>query len=89
MAMSEVRDAMLGFLPARLVPSVATLSRMETGTTNKIDTIVLYSIARVLGCGLSSLSPEAEAELEAIRELVVQTSPCITARRQPVGAVSR
>ena len=80
MSMNDVRDAMRDIIPPRLVPTTATLSRMETGHTGKIDTIVLYAIAQVLGCGVADLSREAAEEVEAVRHLVEHTSPCITAR---------
>ena len=80
MSMNDVRDAMRDFMPARLVPTVATLSRMETGATAKLDTIVVCAMAKVLGCPVSDLSPDAAAELETMRYLVEHTSPCITAQ---------
>ena len=80
MTLQDMRDGMLAILPKRLIPALSTLSRMETGYTHKVDTIVLYAAARVLGCKLSDLSVEAAVELETIRDLVVSTSPCITAR---------
>jgi len=80
MSLQELRDQMMTFLPARLVPSVSKLNRMETGDTRKLDTLIVCAIARVLGCPVSSLSPEAAEELEAMRDLAEHTSPCITGR---------
>ena len=53
--MSDVRDGMLAILPKHLVPSLGKLSRMETGATASLDTLVLFAMARVLGCGRREL----------------------------------
>lgn len=75
----DLRDGMLPLVPKRYLPSVSQLTRIETGQTASVDTILLMAAAQVIGCKLSDLSMEAALEMETIRDLVVSTSPCITA----------
>lgn len=77
MSLGEARDAMLGVMPRRYVPSVATLSRMETGRIEekKVDGIVIFALADVYGCKLSDLSLMVADEAERVRDLLVRSSP--------------
>lgn len=79
---SDLRDDLLAAgIPRRYVPSVAKISRWETGTTSgtKVDALVVVGIAKVLDVPVSKLSQEVAAELDAWRDLLEHASPCITA----------
>lgn len=89
LSIQQLRDDLLFTIPRRFVPSVPTLSRIETGKVKeeKVDTIVVYGLAKVLGCRISDLSTVAADEFDAMRDLVEQSSPCIAARNQDQGVL--
>lgn len=80
-SLTDLRDALIAEgIPKRYVPSVATLSRMETkGDESSVDAIVIYGMSLVYGCRVSDLSMEVADELDAMRDLLAHASPCITA----------
>lgn len=87
LSLQELRDELLFTIPRRFVPSVATLSRIETGKIRdkKVDTIIVYGLAKVLACKVSDLSTDAGEEFDAIADLVEQSSRCIAARDESEG----
>jgi transcriptional regulator with XRE-family HTH domain len=87
LSLVEARDRLVMVMPARYLPSVATLSRMETGKIDerKVDGIVIHALAEVYGCKVRDLSPMVAAESERIRDLLVRASPWNTAPMAGAG----
>ncbi len=77
-SLADLRDDLIATgIPRRYVPSVSTLSRMETGKVpeSKVDAIVIYGMARVYSCGVSELSEAAANELDTMRDLLEHAWP--------------
>jgi hypothetical protein len=88
-SLADLRDGLLlSGIPRRYVPSVATLSRMETGDTDEatVDAIVIYGMSKVYECRVSELSQEVANELDTMRDLLEHAWPCIPARRELASA---
>lgn len=85
LSLTEARDYLVRTVPARYLPSVSKLSRMENDLIpeRKWDGIVIYALSKAYGCRIGDISEMVAAEYESLNTLVVSASPWITTPTSP------
>lgn len=79
LSLEKARDRLRDTIPARYVPSIKTLHRIELGEVpeEKVDGLLICGLARVYGCKISDLSPMVAQEYERLGDLLASSSPWI------------